>query len=291
MASAPPLRIWVYSAALAASVLALSRWAPWREPDMAIAHYTQQFLAAPAAPGSLRVVALGSSLLWASTPPGQLSTIPGIGWTRMTKLGTGIGNLRPSLEVIEHFPPDVLIIEENLLAPEPDGIWAEALRQDFVLQIKGWAYRLTGQQWLAPLQQDLALYDQHAAFQCSAMTPATLQREIAARQANIKNWFSKGLIDRELGDRLQRLSRRGVRIVLLELRRSEAVEQVIAAEKNGWQMHLQHALPPSSHIRYLATPAFTQPNLYCDDSHMNAQGARLFSTWWQTQLRQLRDER
>ena len=294
MASAPPLRIWLYSAVLATGVLALltlMRWAPWRAPDMAIALHTQQFLAAPAAPGNVRVLALGSSLLWASTPPGQLSVIPGIEWMRMTKPGTGIGYLKPSLEEIAHFPPDVLVIDENLLAPEPNGVLAEALRQDFILTIKGWAYRLTGQQWFAPGPQYVALLDQHAAFPCDTITAAMPQQKRAAVRAEIKSWFSKGLVDRELSDQLRRLSHRGVRIVLLELRRSEPVEQSIAAEKKGWQMRLRQVLPPGPAIRYLATPASAQANLYCDGSHMNAQGARLFAPWWQTQLQQLRDER
>ncbi|KAB8066082.1 hypothetical protein [Janthinobacterium violaceinigrum] len=294
MASAPPLRIWLYSAALSASVLALLallRWAPWREPDMAVALHTQQFLAAPAAAGNVRILALGSSLLWASTPPGQIPVVPGVNWMRMTKPATGIGYLRPSLEVIDHFPPDVLVIDENLLVLAQDSAAMEAMRMDFYLATKKLAYRLIGQQWLAPELQYPALLDQRASFQCEEIAPMLLSREVAQRNADIKRWFHLAPVDRELTQWLQRLSLHGVRIVLLEMRRSELVEQVIAPEKKDWQMRLRQALPAGPNIRYLASPAFTQANLHCDGRHMNIHGVRLFAPWWAAQLQQLRDGR
>lgn len=209
----------------------------------------------------------------------------------MTKPATGIGYLRPSLEVIDHFPPDVLVIDENLLVLAQDSAAMEAMRMDFYLATKKLAYRLIGQQWLAPELQYPALLDQRASFQCEEIAPMLLSREVAQRNADIKRWFHLAPVDRELTQWLQRLSLHGVRIVLLEMRRSELVEQVIAPEKKDWQMRLRQALPAGPNIHYLASPAFTQANLHCDGRHMNLHGVRLFAPWWAAQLQQLRDGR
>lgn len=293
MASAPPLRIWLYSAALVAGVLALQGWSyckSSREPRKAIAMHTQQFLDARPAQDSLRVLALGSSLLWAGTPPGGMPAIPGVTWMRMTKPGIGLGYLAPSLEEIEHSPPDVLVIEENLLARAQSNAAMDEMRIDFFLASKKLAYRLIGQEWIPTAQQYLALLDQNASFQCNEIAPQILAREISKHGAEIQQLFSYATVDQELANQLQRLSRRGVQIIIMELRRSQTIEQTIAPEKKNWQQRLLQALPPSPHIRYVASPAYTQANLHCDGSHMNQRGARLFSAWWQAQLRQLRKE-
>lgn len=293
MASAPPLRVWLYSAFMVAGVfalLALQQWSPWDEPDHAIADHTRQFLDAPAAEGKIRVLGLGSSLLWASNAPGDMAAIPGVQWMRMTKPDRGIGYLAPSLDVIDHAPPDVLVIEENILLIGQGSAAMEAMRTDFFLMAKKLSYRLAGQQWGETGQQYVALLDQGEPFQCTEIAPGLQAREIVKRGAEIKRWLRNTPIDTQLTDRLLRLSQRGVRIIVLELRRSESFEQATAPEKKYWHERLQQVLPPSRHIHYLASPAFTQANLHCDGSHMNRQGARLFSAWWQTQLQQWRKE-
>lgn len=71
MAAAPPLRVILSGLALAVGfivLLALYRMLPGDRHDNTIAGQTQRFLDAPADAGKLRVIALGSSLLWAATP-------------------------------------------------------------------------------------------------------------------------------------------------------------------------------------------------------------------------------
>ncbi|MGK5008878.1 hypothetical protein [Janthinobacterium sp. MDB2-8] len=295
MASAPPLRIWLYGAlavAGAIALIALPRWSSGHKPDYAIADHTRQFLDAPSTDGKLRVLGLGSSLLWAATPPALAQVAPpGIDWMRMTKPGTGMGYLKPSLDIIDRHPPDILVIDENLLLPDQDNVIMDELRQDFILASKGLAYQLTGNARLAPPQAYVALLDQREPFECATIPAHTRRREILKNAANLQRVFNDSAVNRQLTDRLQRLAQRGVRIVLLELRRSELVEQTTATEKQRWLSRLQQALPPGRHIRYLSSPIYVQQNLHCDGSHLNAAGARLFTPWWQAQLQQLRDER
>ncbi|WP_332860802.1 hypothetical protein [Janthinobacterium svalbardensis] len=296
MASAPPLRIWLYSALLVMGVmvpLALQRWSPWRGPDHAIADHTRQFLATPLSDGKVRVLGLGSSLLWAATPPVLTQVaMPGIDWMRMTKPGAGIGYLEPSLEIIEHNPPDVLIIEANLLLPDQNDTTMDELRQDFMLATKTMIYRIIGNAGLVvPPQAYVALVDQREPAQCNG-TPSYMRRHEALNNAaNLQTMFDNTAVNLQLTKQLQRLAQRGVRIVVLELRRSELVEQFIAPQKQEWLSRLRQALPPSHHIYYLTSPTYAQQDLYCDGSHLNAAGARLFAPWWAAQLQQLRDER
>lgn len=296
MASAPPLRIWLYSALLVMGVmvpLALQRWSPWRGPDHAIADHTRQFLASPTTEGKLRVLGLGSSVLWAATPPAPAQmALPGIDWMRMTKPGTGMGYLEPSLEIIEHNPPDVLIIEANLLLPDQNDTTMDELRQDFMLATKTMIDRITGNAGLVvPPQAYVALVDQREPAQCNAI-PSYMRRHQALKNAaNLQTMFGNKAVNLPLTKRLQHLAQRGVRVVVLELRRSELVEQFITPQKQEWLFRLRQALPPSHHIYYLTSPSYAQQDLYCDGSHLNAAGARLFAPWWQAQLQQLRDER
>ena len=294
MASAPPLRVWLYSALLATSITALvtlQYWSPWRKPDHAVADHTREFLDAPA-DGKVRVLGLGSSLLWAATPPGLTpAALPGIDWMRLTKPGTGVGYLEPSLDLIDRHPPDVLIVEENILLQDPDNVIMDQLRQNFISASKGLVFQLTGNARLAPPQAYVALVDQRESFACATVPSHIRRREMLKNAAAIQLIFNDAIVNLQLTERLQRLAQRDVHIVLLELRRAELVEQMIAPEKHRWLLQLRQALPPGSHIRYLRSPIYAQQDLHCDGSHMNAAGARLFSPWWQAQLQQLRDGR
>lgn len=298
MASTPPLRIWLCSALLAVSVvalLALQRHAPWLEPkpEPVISKHTQRFLASAYADETpIRVLGLGSSLLWAATPPAtmdEIALLPGISWMRMTKPGTGLGALQACLMPIESKPPNVLVIEENLLFA--DSTATDQLRDDLSLLMRNAAYKVTAQARFAPQRAYVELADQKEPLPYEEF-PQDQKKQLVLKNANnLQTIFSHGAINLALTDRLRRLSQRGIRIIILELRRSDSVEQVIAPQKKRWQEQLRRALPPGPLVNYIASPHFSQQDLYFDGSHMNAAGARLFAPWWAAQLQQLRDGR
>ena len=298
MASTPPLRIWLCSALLAVSVvalLALQRHAPWLEPkpEPVISKHTQRFLASAYGDETpIRVLGLGSSLLWAATPPAtmdEIALLSGISWMRMTKPGTGLGALQASLMPIESKPPNVLVIEENLLFA--DSTATDQLRDDLSLLMRNAAYKVTAQARFAPQRAYVELADQKEPLPYEEF-PQDQKKQLVLKNANnLQTIFSHGAINLALTDRLRRLSQRGIRIIILELRRSESVEQVIAPQKKRWQEQLRRALPPGPLVNYIASPHFSQQDLYFDGSHMNAAGARLFAPWWAAQLQQLRDGR
>ena len=277
------------------ALLALQRHAPWLEPkpEPVISKHTQRFLASAYGDETpIRVLGLGSSLLWAATPPAtmdEIALLPGISWMRMTKPGTGLGALQASLMPIESKPPNVLVIEENLLFA--DSTATDQLRDDLSLLMRNAAYKVTAQARFAPQRAYVELADQKEPLPYEEF-PQDQKKQLVLKNANnLQTIFSHGAINLALTDRLRRLSQRGIRIIILELRRSDSVEQVIAPQKKRWQEQFRQAHPPGPLVNYIASPHFSQQDLYFDGSHMNAAGARLFAPWWAAQLQQLRDGR
>ncbi|SDA62778.1 MULTISPECIES: hypothetical protein [unclassified Janthinobacterium] len=296
MASAPPLRIWLYSAALAVGMVGLCmllRHVPGPRYDNTIAGQTKTFLDAPRPEGQWRVLALGSSLLRAATPQTasvQRADLPDIAWMRMTKGGGGIGYLQPSLATLGSRPPEMLVLEQNLFLPDNNNAIMDQLRED----VWHWAKQAVSFLSAGKLASPPPYWehnDQELAFTCNPEQRKLSASQIRQHATELQNLYRQGTFDAALINNIATLAQRGVRVVLLDVRRSLLIEQQTAQQKTDWQRHLHALLPASHNIIYISSPAFTQQDLYCDASHLNKQGARLFAPWWQSQLQQLRDGR
>lgn len=291
MSRSPPLYIWLCSATLAAAVVgafAAMHWSSTHTPDNAVALHAKQFLDAKAQQAPMRVLGLGSSLLWAATPPGWQPKMQDIAWMRMTKPGPGLGYLQPALEMAEHNRPDVLVIEQNLLLPEVEESEMDKIRKEFLVITRNWANRLAGSAWITPAQAYLPLADQREQLVCPEIPHPIRQQYILRKARELRPLFDSEKVDLVLSGKLQRLSERGVHIVLLEIRRSALAEQTIEQQKRRWQERLRQALPPGPHVSYLTAPDFARQDLFCDGSHLNQTGAVLFADWWRSELQQLR---
>lgn len=289
MGPAPPLRIWLYSAALTICLLGLigmPRHAPWLKRKDVIASHTQAFLGRPPAEGQLRILGLGSSLLWAATPKStEDSHTPGIEWMRMTKSGTGMGSLQSSFPAITDNPPDVLVIEDNLLLPETGNPAIDLLREDGWLYIRQIGSSLSGGLLSSPIPAFQALYDQEHAFICPLALFKISEEQLSQHVNHQPNLYANASLDAKLLVTLNKLAQRGVSIVLLDLQRSTAMERLIAPQKQRWLARIQKQLPSSATVRHLRSPSYSQDQ-YCDAGHLNAAGARQFGTWWRTQMQQ-----
>ncbi|MET0323029.1 MAG: hypothetical protein ABW069_20085 [Duganella sp.] len=283
-----PLRVWCFSLMLAAGLLglvALYAMTTMQEAGVAAAAHVQRFLADHRNSKRVRVVGLGSSLLWAATPPGRYLDLPDIDWIRITKRGGSIGHLHAVMDMLDHQPPEIVVIDTNLLLPFSPDMFEEEMRYAFT-HLAGAA--------AAPLMVRMGLpnpvarppSDQETSFPCEVMPPAVIhkQRALLAQQSAAGNVAA---MDTALINSLLRLSQRGVHIVILELSRSREFEQALAAAKQPWLQSLKAALPAGPTIRYLTSPVFEDPGLYCDGRHMNAAGARRFASWWTEQLQHM----
>lgn len=297
MTAAPPLRVVLYGVALAVgfiALLALYRTLPGERRDNTIAGQTQRFLDAPADAGKLRVIALGSSLLWAATPQPatlQREVMPDIYLLRMTKGGAGLGALQASLDVIERHRPDLLIIDENMLLPDTGNAIMDPLREEaWHLAKKTVALLTRGKHGsLAPAYWEQN--DQVLPYACQSDQAKLTEAIMRIHIVDLQDLYQHATFDTGLIARIASLAHSGVQVALLDLRRSSAVEQGTVQQKQRWRRQLKTLLAPGKNIAYLAAPMYPQQALYCDGSHLNAAGARLFAPWLHTQLQLLRKVR
>lgn len=297
MATVPPLRTFLYSIAMVVGIvisLALHRSLPDDRRDNTIAGQTQRFLGAPHDPEKLRVIALGSSLLWAATPQVtsvQAESMPEIDWMRMTKGGTGLGHLQASLEVIERYRPDVLVLEENMLLPDSGDTLMDPLREEAGHFVKKTLSLLIPSQFFSPIPAYWERNDQERNFYCNSTLIRLTQAQMNAHAIELQKTYRNAALDPALIAWLARMSQGDVRIVLLDIRRSSAIEQATAQQKQQWRAHLKTVLAPAENIRYLSSPIYPLQAMYCDGSHLSVAGARLFAPWLQTQLQLFRKVR
>ena len=236
MASAPPLRIWLYSAALAAGVVGLFmllRHLPGNRYDNTIAGQTQTFLDAPSTEGKLRVLALGSSLLRAATPQPasmQQAAMPNIAWMRLTKGGGGIGYLQSSLALLGSHPPDVLVLEQNLLLPDDGNMEMDQLREDVWHLTKQAAALFTAGK-LTPPPPYWERTDQDLEFSCGPEHTKLTARQIHQHSVDLQNMYRHAAFDAALITNIATLAHGGVRVVLLDISRSLPIEQHTAQQK------------------------------------------------------------
>lgn len=289
MAKVLPLRVWLYSMVLAAAVVAVAALcvlSAKQEAGAAAARQAQRFLADHAARPGVRVLALGSSLLWAATPPGQYDNLQDMDWLRITKSGSGIGYFGAVLDVLDRAPPGILVIDANLLLPAMLDVEPTEVRYALVTMIhkviatlmaRGGPGTATG----------MRINDQVSMYPCAVQTAAAIRRQLAELVAQQNAARKLPDIDTALKARLLQLSRRGVHIVVLEIRRSSQFEQILADGKQSWLQSWKTAMPPGSHVSYLVSPDFPGADLHCDGRHMNAAGARRFGAWWTAQLQSM----
>jgi hypothetical protein len=293
MATAPPLRIWLYGLLLAVAVMALLiplRQMVERKTGEALAGEVQQYLSAPRprGQGHVRVLALGSSLLRAATPSVNYQSLHGVEWLRLTKSYVGFGYLGNVLDSIDKQPPDVLVIDTNLLLPTETLV--DDLRDTLALAPIHAGYALMEQAgWGAPWSKRV-LQQQEAPYVCAPLAADRLYQQRTMLIPQQRAELAKAAVDPAVSGTLLRLSRQGVRIVLLDLRRSTQFEHDLNGDRQRWLQRWQSVLPPGGTIGYLTSPDFNDASLYCDGRHMNEAGARRFARWWRHQLEQMGKE-
>lgn len=291
MRPAPPLWVWPLGAGLTAgAALLLLLWVnhstrPTIEPSGIAAAYARQVLDAPHAPGEIRVLGMGSSLLIAATPPAYHTSLP-LYWSRLSNPGLGMDFLGASLLEVEQHPPDILVIEKNLLLVDPQHQTMGRLRAQVALGLKKIAT-------IAPpsaMQADTmttVLEQQNGKLSCEQIPKQADAFDFKNYLHFLNSTYSNLQVDPTLSSALQRLSQRGVSIVILDIQRSVAIERQTAAAKQAWFAQLRQLLPPGARLTYLTSPSYDNGPLYCDGSHLSPAGSRSFMAWWTPALLQL----
>lgn len=281
---APPLLTWAAAAALAGSAvfaLWVSPYWPARSLSLLTADLTGQALAWPPR-DDIRVIGLGTSLLRTATPQSKRG-VDGAGrplsWARITKSNWGPGYLRASLTVVEKSPPDIVVIEKNLLMAEPEDTEANTERPDLMHILKQLAPGAKGD-----ADPRLALRARKLQqLPCPAPAAPLSPEQMAQRQRELANAYRLAP-DSTLVAPLLRLAGSGTRVMILDIPRSPAIEVATAADKQRWFARVRQLLPPGPNLSYHTGPSYAESRLYCDASHLNTEGNQQFQQWWWPEL-------
>lgn len=291
MRPAPPLWIWPLGAGLAAGAAFLMQlWAAQTvrqeaEPSGRAAAYARQVLNAPRAPGDIRVLGMGSSLLMAATPPTD-QTKTHLHWKRLSNPGLGVDFLGASLVEVEQHPPDILVIEKNLLLVDPQRQAMALLRRNVWLSLR----KIAAIAIPSLIQTDPrgeVLQRQNEELTCEQIPKPANAFDFNKYLHLLNTSYSSLQVDSSLLAALQELSKQGVTIVILDIQRSMQIERMTAAAKQTWFTHLRQLLPAGARVAYRTSPSYDNGELYCDSSHLNDAGRRLFSAWWSQELTQI----
>ena len=291
MRHAPPLWVWPLGAGLAVgAAFFLHLWVnhttrPEIKPASMAAAYARQVLDAPRTPGEVRVLGMGSSLLLAATPPTD-QTQSHFQWKRLSNPGLGMDFLGASLALVEQQPPDILVIEKNLLLVDPQHQTMGRLRAQIALGLKKIAAIATPSAMPADTMTGV-LEQQNGKFSCAQLPKPASALDFKNYLHFLNTSYSSLQVDPALSATLQRLSKRGVSIVILDIQRSTAIERQTAAAKQAWFAHLRQVLPPGARLTYLTSPSYDNGALYCDGSHLSPAGSGRFMAWWTPELLQL----
>ncbi|MFM2088543.1 MAG: hypothetical protein RLZZ237_3412 [Pseudomonadota bacterium] len=291
MRHAPPLWVWPLGAGLTASTaLLLLLWVnhstpPKIEPSSRAAAYARQVLDAPRTPGNIHVLGMGSSLLMAATPPAY-QTASHLHWSRLSNPGLGMDFLGASLAPVEQHPPDILVIEKNLLLVDPQHQAMGRLRVKVAMGLKKIAAIATPSVIPADTMTTV-LEQQNGNFSCEQLPKPANGLDFKNYVHFLNKSYSSLQVDPSLSSALQRLSKRGVSIVILDIQRSIPVERQTTAAKQAWFAQLRQMLPPGARLTYLTFPSYDNGPLYCDGSHLSPAGSGRFMAWWTPELLRL----
>lgn len=202
-----------------------------------------------------------------------------------------MGPLQAGLEVIERHRPDVLLMDENLLLPDTGDAHMDPLREEAWHLAKKTVVFLSAGKRTYTLPAYWEQNDQERPFSCPPALVELTETLKRRHATELQDVYRHAAFDTKLIARLNGLARNGVKVILLDLRRSLAMEQETLQQKQQWRRQLETLLAPGNNIIYLASPNYPQQDLYCDGSHLNAAGARLFAPWLHTQLQLLQKER
>lgn len=300
MRPAPPLSVWVGGAALAALAIGFAfvrhyqNLAQGADAQRITAAFARTVLRAPRQPGEIRVLGLGTSLLWAASPPEPFDPQrlhPRLNWMRLTKSGAGLGILAGSLAEIEQAPPTILVIEKGLLfVAEGDSI-NDSVKFEVKHAVKHVLFTLAGvdsQSRSLQIEAQLPLAEQRMALPCTRDSRPLRPAEREAHAQVMRHAYAEVAPNQVLTRRLLALARRGVHVAIVDIPRSAELERETAGAKQAWYARLRQALQPGPTLSYHHAPSFAGQTLYCDGAHLNAAGSRLFGAWWLAELATIR---
>lgn len=289
-APVPPLRVWVAAGLLALLLAAVATGAAlWLERDLAqqLGERAETRLRRDAGTraGQRWAVVLGTSLTEYGVAPAPYFSEKTAGRWRVTRLYRQGANLESYTErsrvfqLLQKYPPDVLLLEENLLLftlPDHHHVPADASAPHEVVQALLHPLNAARGTAMPPVPTD---------FDAPALGHARPNREDTLhldawladiRRRRVRSLDTTGALHRSL----RSLRQRGTRLVLLHVPRPAPLERLIHGEtRRDTLQRLIRAYQTRYGMDYWH---FDQPLPYgrfVDFAHLNQAGGRVYSAW------------
>ena len=282
----PPLAVWIAAMLVAIAMLLglgnLHRTA-WltASVDRAVGYNLQRLQAVP--PDALHVVALGSSkTMYAVEFDSAFASrlvVPGrrVVFHRVTAGGPGLGDLQPALAAIARRPPDVLLVEGELLIFDrgKQGQVAAVLkhaRQNLIL--------LRTQLAIVPARREIDNNQGREEWALESRCRQSQTRDALATYAMYAaRW--RVITDAERSTDLayiRRMQAAGSRVVLFTVPRSPSGDSVVPANlKREAALLRERLIKQDGFLGW--EPGAMDESLYCDQLHVNHRGRAFYSTW------------
>lgn len=291
----PPLGVWIAAGALVLLLIAAALGTAWWAETRATAYLNAQAVAllrrewAQRSDSVQRVVVLGTSQVGAGVQPSWFFDQKTGGRWRVVRIFRPGANLASFTErsavfdELARYPPNVLCVEENLLLLDRIDYWAVRPSQALPYVVVQWIFDLLGlrENRLSATAINPDFFDvmpdyaRRPKTQIDTLALAVYEREIRERRINA---FAPV-------PALERLRRRGTRLVLLHLPRPARLETLIDQQlrQAGWprQLAAWQRQGGMEHWKTTRPYAFRE---FVDNGHFTPTGSREYSTWLAARL-------
>ncbi|TNF34518.1 MAG: hypothetical protein EP312_06230 [Gammaproteobacteria bacterium] len=270
----PPLILWLLAAGMVTLLCASLQWIARQDAEdkaAAFQHSQQQRLADYLQSAQHpRVVMFGNSLMRSALPFEALPGETPLPWLRIYSPGSDFQPFQRLWPTLMQDPPDVLILHSELLLPQPRHGDDRETAASFSDNLHRW------RQWLRSLKSDagkraaVALRNAQLAqsrARCPAMAldwPRT-QRKMASRQTRYRmDPPAKAEAFTALHDAATRVPV----IILMDIPRSQSVENTFGEDTRYWRTRMQAALSDIPQLHYWQAGEPLADDCYCDYRHM-----------------------
>ncbi len=291
LANKPPLAVWI-AATLFAVVLLLALGNLHRTAwlagsvDKSVSFNLQRLQAIP--PGALHVVALGSSkTMYAVDFDAAFASrlgVPGrrVVFHRVTANDPAVGYLYPALAAIARRPPDVLLVEaELLLFDRSEHAPIAGLLRHARLNLIMLRMHLA----IAPAHGEMDDNRGQEEWPPEASCRHRKNPDALAAYAQYAARWREITDDERATDLayLRRMQAAGTRVVLLTLPRSPSGDSVVPASlKRETALLRERLIKQDGFLEW--EPGAMDESLYCDQVHANHRGRAFYSAWLAKQL-------
>lgn len=193
-------------------------------------------------------------------------------YIRITRGGGGFGNIEPALKFLSDNPPDLLLLEAELLVFSPHhAAWRQRLNRN-VDVING----LTG---IGRMPREN--YGEASPFNAASCQDKKTPELLAKYRERAQKRRITSTSEREqFLAYLDLMISNGTRIVILEIPRSPAANTVFPKALKAEAEHLQQLLVSQPGYQRWTAPADSLPEgSYCDQGHLSTTGQATLSRW------------